>query len=259
MSRLAVLLHKDWTESLRKHRLLVLVLVFLMFGILSPVTARYLPQIVDLILGSSGDILDMGIVIPDPVLNDSYLQYYKNMTQMGMFVMILVMMGIISDEKRKGTAVLVLTKSVSRQTFILSKYIMAMTVLFLSMIVSYTAFYFYTWMMFDERPLNGAFSGFFMFVLLMAFVMSLTFFASTVARSTALAAMIAIGGYFSVTLVSALPKVSEYFPMYLLDAAYQISIGVSGISGFLPVILISFGGCLLLLFLSIISFRYQEL
>ncbi len=259
MNRFTVLLHKDLIESIRKHRLLVLVLVFLMFGILSPVTAKYLPEIVSLILSSVGEMPDFGIAIPDPVMNDSYVQYYKNMTQMGIFIQILVMMGIVSEEKRKGSAVLILTKSVSRLEFLLSKFVMSVTVIMVSMIPSFVSFYLYTWLLFDEKPLPGAFAGIGIFALLMIFIMSLTFFASTVARSAAISAMIAIGGYFSVSLISAIPKISDYFPMYLLDAAYQISIGVSGAGPFIPAILITAGVIVLLFVLSALSFRYQEL
>ncbi|MHB8962101.1 MAG: hypothetical protein ACYC5K_03020 [Saccharofermentanales bacterium] len=58
-------------ESIRKHRLLVMVVVFLLFGIMSPLTAKYMPEILKLALGSSEEVIKLGFNIPDPVINDS--------------------------------------------------------------------------------------------------------------------------------------------------------------------------------------------
>lgn len=259
MNKFTILLRKDWTESVRKHRLMVLTLVFLSLGILSPVTAKYLPEIVDAIFKAFGEIPDLGLIIPKPVINDSYVQYYKNLTQMGVLIQILVTMGIVSDEKKKGTAILILTKSVSRSMFIVSKYVMSCIVLVISMIPSFVAFYFYTWMLFNEQPLNGAFMGILVFILLLVFIISFTLFASTVAKSTAISAMIALGGYFSISIVSALPRISEYFPMYLLNASFDLSVGAGSISEFIPVIVITAAASVGFMILSVASFRYQEL
>ncbi len=259
MRTLAVMLKKEWMESIRRHRLIVLGAVFLLFGIMSPLTAKFMPEIVKLILGSSEEIAKIGLDLPPPVIKDSYIQYYKNLTQMGIFVQILVFMGLVSEEKSKGTAVLILTKSVSRAVFLMSKFLMACTVVILSLIPSYLAFYLYTYLLFDEAPIAASLTGLLMYLVLSLFILAFTFFASTVSRSLAISALIAIGGYFSISIVSAIPRLSDYFPLKLADAAYQISLGVSTAGEYTKSLAITLAATAVLTAASVLSFRYQEL
>lgn len=259
MKKLGIMLRKEWMESIRKHRLLVMAVVFLLFGIMSPLTAKYMPEIMKLALGSSEEIIKIGFNIPDPVITDSYIQYYKNLTQMGIFVQILVFMGLVSEEKSKGTAVLILTKSVSRQVFMLSKFIMACVVVIVSLVPSYLAFYLYTYLLFDEAPAIASVTGLLMYLVLSLFILAYTFFASTVSKSVAISALIAIGGYFSISIISAIPRISDYFPMKLADAAYQISLGVSSAGEYTKSIFITLAATAVLVAISMMSFRRQEL
>ena len=46
-----ILYRKEWLESWRSYRLLILAIVMVAFGLLSPVTARFTPEIVKLAAG----------------------------------------------------------------------------------------------------------------------------------------------------------------------------------------------------------------
>jgi ABC-2 type transport system permease protein len=259
MKTMMILLKKEWMESIRKHRLLVLFAVFLLFGITSPLMAKYMPEIIRLLLGSTDELTKIGFELPDPTIKDSYIQYYKNLTQMGIFVQILVFMNLVSEEKTRGTAVLILTKSVSRAVFMVSKLLMAVGVVVLSLIPSYLAFYFYTFLLFDEAPAPSSFIGLLMYVLLSLFILTFTYFASTVSKSSAISALISIGGYFAISIVSAIPKISDYFPMKLTDAAYRISLGVSTADEFTSSIVITLAAIVFFAGTAVLTFRRQEL
>ncbi|MHB8962102.1 MAG: ABC transporter permease [Saccharofermentanales bacterium] len=178
---------------------------------------------------------------------------------MGIFVQILVFMGLVSEEKSKGTAVLMLTKSVTRPVFMLSKFFMACIVVIVSLIPSYLAFYLYTYMLFDEAPKASSATGLLMYLILSLFILAYTFFASTVSKSVAISALISIGGYFTISIISAIPRFSDYFPMKLADAAYQISLGVSTAGEYTKSILITIAAAAVFVAISLMSFRYQEL
>lgn len=259
MRTLKVLVKKEWMESVRKHKLLVLVVVFILFGILSPLTAKYLPEIVNILLAPIEDIPNLGIIIPEPTLNDSFLQYYKNLTQMGIFIQILVFMNIVSSEKRNGTCALLLTKSVSRTTFLLSKFLCATFVLVLSLIPSFIVFYVYTYILFEKVIFLTVILGFLLYILLALFVLALTFMASTLTKSTGIAALISIGGYFFINMVSVIPRISKFSPMKLTEGAFGISTGIGSISDYMWNIIISFLVIVLFLLISILSFKHQEL
>ena len=254
-----IMFKKECFENYKKNRFLVMAAVLLLFGITSPLTAKYLPEIIKALLGSTEEVTKLGLLIPTPSIQDSYVQYFKNLTQMGIFVQILLFMGLVSEEKSKGTVVLVLTKAVPRKTFLLAKFASACLVLLVSLLVASMGFYYYTYLLFGEWPGAGTLAGITMYLLFSVFILAYTFFASTITKSLAISALIAIGGYFSLSIISLLPKISDYFPMKLTDAAYQISIGASQTGDYMKSIVVTCLGILVLLVASIVSFQRQEL
>jgi ABC-2 type transport system permease protein len=254
-----VMLKKELIENFKKSRFIVMLIVLLLFGIMSPLTARYLPEIISFIIGTSGDSMGIPIEIPTPSIFDSYAQYYKNLTQMGIFVQILIFMGIVSDEKSKGTAVLILTKAVSRNIFLFSKYVAASLIVTLTLIPSYAVFYIYTYLLFDKFPPFASIIGVLMYLLFSLFILAYTFFASTMTNKTSYSALIAIGGYFVLSILSILPKISDWFPMKLNEAAYQISAGLNVVSDYTKSIVATLAGIIVLVLVSAFVFKRQEL
>ena len=141
----------------------------------------------------------------------------------------------------------------------MAKFAAGCGVLFASLAVSAAGFYYYTRLLFGEMPSGGTIPGILMYFLFSVFILAYTLFASTIAKSVAISALIAIGGYFSLSLFSLLPKISDYFPMKLTDAAYQLSMETAKTGDFLKAILVTAGAIVVLLAASILSFRRQEL
>lgn len=254
-----IMLKKELFENWRKNRFLVMGAVLFLFGILSPVTAKYLPEILTMILGSTDEVLKLGIKIPDPTIFDSYLQFFKNLTQMGIFIQILVFMNLVSEEKSKGTAVMVLTKAVPRSTFILSKFVAACIVIFSTLLLSCVGFYYYTYLLFGKFPSSEAITGIAMYFLFSVFILAFTLFASTISKSVAVSALISIGGYFGLSIFSVLPKISDYLPMKLTDAATSISMGLASAGDYVKSLWVTAGLIVVLLVSSIVIFQKQEL
>lgn len=259
MRTVRIMLKKELFENHKKSRFVVLGVVFLLFGIMSPLTAKYIHEIIDFIMGMSGDVVEFPMEIPEPSIGDSYVQYYQNMMQMGILAQILVFIGIVSDEKSKGSAGLVLTKSVSRSVFLVSKMISSLITLFITMIPSYAAFYYYTYLLFDEFPSGTAFYGLGVYILFAVFILALTIFASTVASKMVISGLIAIGGYIFMGIMSAVPVISEYFPTKLGEASYLISMGATDVSDYLKSIVVTVVLTAVLLFSCFAVFKKQEI
>ncbi|MHB1483857.1 MAG: ABC transporter permease [Saccharofermentanales bacterium] len=254
-----IMFKKEIIENYKKNRFLILGAIFLLFGIMSPLTAKYLPEILKFIMGSEQEVAKLGIQIPVPTILDSYSQFYKNLSQMGIFVQIIIFMNLVSDEKSKGTVVLVLTKAVPRSTFLLSKFVAACIVLISSLALSSIGFYYYTFMLFGEFPSSGTMTGIGLFLLFSVFILAFTFFASTVTKTTSISALISIGGYFLLSIFSILPKISDYLPLKLADASYQISAAAHNIEFYSKSIVVTIVGIVLFIVISILSFQKQEL
>ncbi len=107
-------MRKEFTEIRRTWRWLVLPGLLLFFAVSGPVTARLSPELLRSVLGTDANL-------PTPTYLDSWAQWTKNLSQLGVFVLLGTLGGAVSGEVRQGTALLVLTKPVSRAAFVLAK------------------------------------------------------------------------------------------------------------------------------------------
>jgi ABC-2 type transport system permease protein len=90
MRGFAVLLKKEITEQWRTGRLPVVAVIFLLFGLASPVLAKYTPDIVKLAASS------IDIKVPTPTIKDAVDQLIKNLNQVGVLTAILLAMGSVA-------------------------------------------------------------------------------------------------------------------------------------------------------------------
>ncbi|MCH1983195.1 ABC transporter permease subunit [Ruminococcus sp. OA3] len=117
MTAYTAFVKKEFCEQIRTYKLLVLGLVFLLLGMMNPLTAKFLPELVENFLPA-----EITMEIPEPTMMDSWIQFFKNVPQMGLFVLVLVFGGSISGELQRGTLIPVLTKGMMRRTVIFSKF-----------------------------------------------------------------------------------------------------------------------------------------
>ncbi len=110
---------KEMTENWRTNRFLIITAVFVAFGLTSPLMAKFLPDLLKALPGVPAGILD---AIPKPTVVDAVTQYVKNMSQFGILLALLMTMGLVVQEKERGTAAFFLTRPVSRTTFLLAKF-----------------------------------------------------------------------------------------------------------------------------------------
>ena len=124
-------LKKEWMELVRTGRLLLLLLIFVLFGIMNPAIAKLTPWMMGIMveqLAESG--LALTAVTVDAMT--SWTQFYKNIP-MALGVFVLLHSGIFTTEYQKGTLIPVVTKGLSRPRIAAAKTILLLgtwTVLF---------------------------------------------------------------------------------------------------------------------------------
>lgn len=120
MSAFRAFFKKELCEAARTHKLTVMGLLFLLFGIMNPLTAKLLPDILSSVMPAG-----MSITLPAPSATDSWAQFLKNIPQMGLIVLVILFGGIMANELSRGTLTHLLTKGLSRKTVILAKFAVA--------------------------------------------------------------------------------------------------------------------------------------
>ena len=115
---LATFAGKERRETLRTWRLWVLPGIMVFLAISSPVLTRLTPEILRSTAASQPGIV---IHIPPPVARDAYEQFIGNLDPLVEIAVIIIGAAALAAERRSGTAVLVLTKPISRAGFVLLK------------------------------------------------------------------------------------------------------------------------------------------
>jgi ABC-2 type transport system permease protein len=217
---LGLLVGKELREQVRTLRLPVIVILFAILGMISPVFARYIKEIISAV---GGDQLT-GIV-PDPVVGDAAIQFTKNLGQFGVLAAILVTMGSVAGEKDHGTAAFLLTKPVTRGAFLGAKVVAIGALLALGTIVAGVLCWVYAAVLFEPLPVGGFLGTVFLVWLSLAVFASITFLASVMARSALVAGGIGIAALLVAGILSALPVVGPYLPTGLWAAADALAVG----------------------------------
>ena len=131
MNDYLVFLKKELIEYARTYKLLILLIVFIIFGITNPLIAKLTPELLASFMPEG-----MLVAIPEPTALDSWAQFFKNTQQMGIIVLVLVFSGVLSNELSRGTLINLLTKGLSREAVIIGKFLAMLSVWSLSVLLS---------------------------------------------------------------------------------------------------------------------------
>ncbi len=221
MDGFVVFLRKELREAWRTSRLLVIALIFLAFGLMSPVLAKYTPDLLKSLGGS------VQIVIPPPQTADAVDQFLKNVGQNGIFVAILLAMGIVAREKERGTAAFVLTKPVTRLAFLVAKLAGLVATLSVGLVIAGIGDYLYTALLFTPLSVGGFLVSCLLVLLSLLAYATITFLGSTLTPSSLPAAGIGLAAWLLLAIVGTLPNIGDYTPGALLGPARAIALGTA--------------------------------
>lgn len=245
---------KECFEILRTSRIIVLPAIFVFFAITGPILAKYTPELVQAVAGAQLGNLQL----PVPTVNDAYGQWVKNLSQIGLFAIIISYGGIISAERRRGTAILVLTKPLGRVAFVLVK--VGVHVSYLTVLTAVTTLL--TWwvssIIFGEAPGGALLTSSALWLSSACVYFALVTLFSTWLPSSAGAAGLGIAAFAVLTLASIWKPLADFSPAGLAGAAAGAAAGMSPES-LLPMLLVSGAVCVAAVALSAWVFTRQEL
>ena len=249
MTQWLVLFKKEWLEMTRNYKLLWLPLVFILFGILQPVTSYYMP----VILESAGDLPEGTVIdIPLPTSAEVLVGTLGQYSQLGVLILTLAFMGIIAGERSSGVQEMILVKPVSYLNYVTAKWA-SMSILGLgSFLLGMVSSAYYTYLLIGDVEVGDAVNGTIVYGVWLLFLLTLTIFFSSFLKSSGLVAAVTIGIAIGLSaLTSLLSKWMTWSPGKLSGhAASFITTGSAG-DAFLLSLFITFGIIIILLWGSV--------
>lgn len=218
---------KEIKENLRNYKFFILGIVFAIVGLLSPLSAKFLPELMESLIDEN-----MIIILEEPTYIDSWIQFFSNISQIALVAFVLVFSSVMSKEFEKGTLVHMVTKGLPR----LSIYVAKLSVLALSWTVfywfsfaitlGYTAFYFPDGT--TEGLLISA-GSFYLFGLLLVTLLMV----SGVLFKNAYASLLAVGGFMGLLFIGNIfPVIERWSPLQLVTRNIELLITFSTDSAF---------------------------
>ncbi len=229
-------LKKEWMEMTRTGRLLLLVIIFAIFGIMNPAIAKLTPWMMEMLEDS---IAQSGLQIGEVTVNamTSWTQFYKN-APMTLIVIVLMSSGVLTNEYQRGTLVQVVTKGLSRKKIMLSKMIVtygswtALYLIYFGITYGYTAYFWGG----DEVPhlMFGVFAYWLFGMVMLALLLAFSAVASTGGQ-----VLMGTGGVAAVLFfANYVPKLQKYLPLQLMNGL-QTAAGAMEVKDFYAAMIIA--------------------
>ena len=215
MNALLALIKKEIKEHIRSGRLIILGIVFVLFGIMNPAIAKMTPWLYEMLADS---VAQSGMLVTAITVSamESWVQFFKNMP-MALIVFILLESSIFTREYQTGTLILSLTKGLERHKVVVSKTIVLVAFWTICYWVCFGITCVYNAYFWDNSVAHNMMFSVVCWWLFGLWNISLMILFSTILRTNT-GVLIATGGVvLALYLFNFLPKIKKYLPILLSD------------------------------------------
>lgn len=247
---------KEWMEMSRSGKLFVLLLLFVLFGILSPALAKGTPY---LYKAMEGALKEQGFTITDITVNalTCWQQYYKNLS-MELIVFFLFFAGILTNEYQKNTLILMVTKGVKKPLILGVKFSFSLFMFSVCYWLCYGITYLYSILFWDNTIVSHLFLAAGLAYIFGILLLALLFLFSTIVTNVLnvlLLMGLSIVVFYGMTFF---PEIKKASPMLLLsgmDLLENKIVPLDVVGGIISAIIFS----LISVGLAILFFQKREL
>lgn len=239
------LLKKEAIEGARTKKMISTFILFLFIGLISPLTAKLTPMILQSIV--TGNI-DINVAPPSEI--DSWTQFFKNISQIGMFGLAIILSTQMANEFQKGTLINLLSKGLPRYQVVLSKIFYNFILWFLAYFCSFILTYFYTKYFFGiSFPIRNILMAALLPFIFGLFLISLEILAGVISGNVIGALILTTVGIVIQLILSIRDEIVKYMPIALIGKPVNLIKGIGYDDYYVPIIT----GSILLILCIVIS------
>jgi len=215
MKSLIAFIKKEIMEQLRTGRLMILGMLFILFGIMNPAVAKLTPWLLETMADS---LAESGIIVIEVTISamDSWVQFFKNIP-MALIAFVLMESSIFTKEYQSGTLVLSLTKGLKRYKVVVSKTVVLTVLWTFGYWLCFGITYGYNEYFWDNAVAQNLMFSVVCWWLFGLWVIGLMILFSAIFNSNT-GVLMGMGGVVLASyLLGLFPKLSEFLPTLLAD------------------------------------------
>ena len=214
----------EWLRLVRTRRWIALVAVYLFFGLVGPLTARYLNEILDRV---GGDLEGATIVLPPPVPVDGLAQFSSNAAQVGLLVSVVVAAGALALDAKPEMGIFLRTRVAAVRDLLWPRYVTMAGAVVGSFLLGALAAWYETVVLIGALPAAGVLAGIAYGALYLLFVVAVVAASAGLARSVLGTVLISILVLVLLPILGIVDAVGVWLPSHLVGALTAIPDGAS--------------------------------
>lgn len=236
MKSLFAFMKKEYLEIARTGKIIILILLFVLFGIMNPAIAKLTPWMMEMFADT---IAESGLIVTNVQVDamTSWTQFFKNIP-IALIAFVLIFSDIFTKEYKSGTLLIVLTKGLWRYKVVLAKAVLLLSLWTFGCGLCFAVTYGYNAYFWDNGIANDLFPAVVIWWLFGVWVICLIVLFSSLSQNHTGVLLCTGGTVLLAYLLGIIPKVKAYSPTRLMDAASLLN-GVEGTGAYIKAIVIS--------------------
>lgn len=189
-----------------------LVGVYVLFGLLGPISAAYLGELLERFGGG------IEVILPDPDPADGITQFLGNVNQLGLLVVVAYAAGALSFDARAELGVFFRTRAASIGQVVLPRAVITTLAAVVAFTLGTLAAWYETVVLLGSLPVGGMLVGLVAGWLYLALVIAVVTLAASLTRSAVAATGLAVVVLIALPLLAVLPPLQPWMPSRLAGA-----------------------------------------
>lgn len=248
MKSLLAFMKKEYLEAVRTGKLIILILLFVLFGIMSPAIAKLTPWIMEMYADS---MAESGLIVTSVQVDAmaSWTQFFKNIP-IALIAFVLIFSDLFTKEYKSGTLLLVLTKGLARRKVVFAKTVLLLSLWTAGYGICFAITYGYNAYFWDNGIASSLCFSAAIWWLFGVWVICLMVLFSALLPSNAGVLLCTGGTVLTAYFLRLIPKAKVYSPAVLMDANSLLT-GTDGTDAYIKAIVVAAVSCILCVAVSI--------
>ncbi len=242
----------EWLRLTRTRRWIALLGVYVVFGLLGPVVARYMAQLVQ------GVQSGITIIVPPPQPGDGVVNYLSQVGQIGLVVVVVIAAGALTFDARRGVSTFFRTRVSSMWRLVLPRVAVPAAAAVVSYAAGLAAAWYGTWLLLGPLPVGPMLAGLVCESGYLVFAVCVVAAASSVARSTLATVGISLGVLITLSIAGNIDVLHDWLPTTLAGAPVDL-LGVGTLPDYLPATGVTVVTCVALVTVAVHRLQRREI
>jgi len=235
----------------RSPRGLVLGGVYLFFGLLGPVMAKYMDKLSEHVSGK------VKIVVPPPTPPDGMVNYIGQTSQTGLIVVVVIAAGALALDARRGLSVFYRTRTSGLATLIVPRYMVTTLTAVLAYVLGTLGCWYGSQLLLGTLPVGGVLAGLLCGVVNLAFSVAVVALAASITRGVLGTIGLSLSMLLLLPLLGTIGAVHDWLPSTLIAAPAEL-LSDHTLGDYLPSLAVAVTATPLLLLLAIRGLQRRE-